>query len=409
MDTIKIVLIPRPLKPLSVFTYFLLKYFSASKYSFGECIHAKWTEAGENAAPLISSSGITINLAAPDKVLQEFVGSIIEDIPPNYFLRRLMTSVYFPKKHTFDAWLQEQSSVLHPRIILDHVGRVWSEMVRDCVDAWTHEISFPELCIPREHIDLPPGIVLKTLPVVKRSDDITQSRVAVDYSIKRLHENRVAELLGRQIGICVGGPANTGKSTLAAALYIELNNILVSLASRGGGWQRLDELRMTLTTLDAATPVADSIIAHHGQDRDHLRQIKVPWSTELALETSRNMGVELETSNIVLGDLPGKIDYLTEILVAHARYGIIAWKHRSELAEWRNFFHEKGIRIIGEVKGVTDKTSLVTTYRPGETISGRIHCLNRVAGCWDTFVATYASFLLYDILPSCTSRYDRKV
>ncbi len=246
-----------------------------------------------------------------------------------------------------------------------------------------------------------------TLPITKRirgSRNGEPGRCAVNQIVRHFLESSVFFLEGEKIVILIGGDPNTGKSTLAASLYGEIKCMLESLNSRGGLWEMLN-LKVGLATLDAATPVADVLVRDGvAQKRAALRRRKRPWSLDLAGEAIAGLEETLKKVDICIVDLPGKVDDITGLLAAYGTHAIIVGPpqdaaFRNTKRRWGTYFAEAGMAVVAQIKSTRDRSSIVSDYKDGKAIYGRIRDLARVMVGWDPFIQALARFLLFDILP----------
>jgi len=403
----KLVLVPRPLTLLAAFAYYALVELLEIGYCDSDGISYRWVDTHPRGE-FISESGVVVNLNAPATGMNEALLSKLRG--SNYLLPygevRALRDFAMRGEHnrTWPAWKE----VLHclsyledPREALDILCEVFRSIREKRADPREKLPEFPEFLPPPVALSLPeiPDQRLVTLPVIKKniSEKPSSVREPYDFTVKRLSERKVFELMPQQNILTIGGPPGSGKSTLVAALFVEMTNILSSLCSRGGIWNVL-EFECELQSLDAGTNTAESILRNWGQDKEFLDSQKQPWTMDLADETVRQVREKSARAQLTLTDLPGKIDAITETLVAPVTFGGIITNDWGSINEWRDFFGRTGVPIVFEVKA-TSETSLVTSYWQGESISGRVNRLARIAAGWDSFIRTIAEFLLFDILP----------
>ena len=404
----RVVLVPRPLTLLAAFAHYAICELLPELNLFGAQPIFRWVDSSPRGK-LVSDSGVVVNLNTP-------IGPMNDQIL--FWLRGPRHTVPYPEikslrdfaaigehNETWPKWkefLFGVSAFANPEDALRETREMFSRLRAERIDPRKVVPLFPDVHIGRTSFEYPgiPDRRHVTLPVVKKPMSLSAtptSRQAFDFTIKQLSERNIFRLLSEHIVLAVGGLPGSGKSTLVASLFVEMTNILSSLTSREGVWESFP-LTVDIGTLDLATPVTDSIILRCGQDREMLQAAKKPWTMELAVNGAREVQAKAAETNIVLADLPGKIDHLTETLSSPITFGGIITNDWSRIDEWRDFFRRVGIPVVFEIKA-TDKPSMMTSYWPGETISGRMNQLDRVARGWDSFVRTIAEMLLFDILP----------
>ena len=116
--------------------------------------------------------------------------------------------------------------------------------------------------------------------------------------------------------------------------------------------------------------------------------------------------------NIVIADLPGEVSDITETLTVPADGGIIITKDWDEMGVWDRVLIRCGVRKIAQARSRMPEEgleSVVTLFKPGRLLSGRVTGLDRVVKSWDPFIFYLAVFLLFDLLPSLVSQRERVV
>lgn len=117
-----------------------------------------------------------------------------------------------------------------------------------------------------------------------------------------LEEGKAELMCSHQLGLVIGGPAGSGKSTLVASLMDEMQNLASSLATRIN-WLGFN-LPIRRINLDIATPTVDAIAAGKGKERGVLGDVKRQWGKGLAIEAV-NRFAEAKRNGITIADLPG--------------------------------------------------------------------------------------------------------
>jgi CRISPR-associated protein Csx3 len=138
-----------------------------------------------------------------------------------------------------------------------------------------------------------------------------------------------------EIRIIIGGPPNSGKSTLVNSLKRALWEIGVKVNSA-----ELDLWAPTLEFLEGKITK---------EERDSRKQKKV--TKEEAEEASKRLVEASQDGSIAIGDCPGKMSEELKIIVKNATHAIILCRvdQIQEMESWRKFFSEAGIPIIAEL------------------------------------------------------------
>ena len=254
-------------------------------------------------------------------------------------------------------------------------------------------------------ISYPPDQHILSLPRLKKEGGIsiqTDGDILGSFEVP-LPEGRIFDLVNRHICVVIGGPPNSGKSTLAVSLVAEMQNCIRSLKTRASfsGLQ----LSVGLANLDLGTPTAQAISEQKpAWDKKSLQALKRPWTMELGEEGQGELLRSRAKHNIVIGDLPGTTNLHTRLLAGSADACILISNDWGILkSEWQPFMASMGLPCLSRILGrqLTDGfSSLVTNWRPGESLNGRIVGLNRSHKSWDVFIQWLTLFLLFDILPT---------
>jgi len=131
--------------------------------------------------------------------------------------------------------------------------------------------------------------------------------------------------------IIIGGPPNSGKSTLAESLTRALRAIGVDAYA-----EDLDLASQTLEYIKGVKPWK-------------LRaQEKKEWTSELADKAAAKFKEASKRHSVVIGDAPGKISNESRKIAQQANNAIILCRADSisQKKEWRNFFESMGVKII---------------------------------------------------------------
>jgi len=131
--------------------------------------------------------------------------------------------------------------------------------------------------------------------------------------------------------IIIGGPPNSGKSTLAESLAKALRSFGVDAYAED---------------LDLASQTLEYI---RGEKPWELRaQEKKEWTPELADKAAAKFKEASKKHSVVIGDAPGKITNESRKIAQQANNAIILCRADSinQKKEWKNFFESAGVKII---------------------------------------------------------------
>lgn len=131
--------------------------------------------------------------------------------------------------------------------------------------------------------------------------------------------------------VVIGGPRNSGKSTLAASLYTQLTAMGLDI-----GLHEIDTFSDTLPCILGIKPWEQRKKRRAGDWTDPLIDVRLK---EFATDQRA----------LVLGDLPGVIDGLLEKLVKPATHAVIVAKDWVTLLEWQEFFTNRKIPVVLQV------------------------------------------------------------
>lgn len=422
----RIVLLPRPLSPLAAFAYFLLTkiYFDGEQILSNH--YVRWTISREHREKpqrdQIEELGMIINLSLSDKYLREFVTRLLDSdcLQGNRWLLKKYANFFrFGAKFKiatlrWEAYVAKLSRFARVEDALS----IYTKCIESALEkkvmpvSMDLELKFEAPEPYRQHIVDHRRVI--TIPITKRNLDEPDDNLAreiVDSTTKVLCEGKVLNLLREKIVILIGGNPGLGKSSVSAALYTEFYNEIKSLHSRGGDFNDLNRLRIGTVSLDAATPVVDAILEHRGQDRQALSAIKRPWSIELAHESVAKMKSALDEFDIVLADLPGKIDDITRLLGSCATFGILLAPvgEPSQRNDWVEYFKSLGIPIIVKIKSTQTGMSMLSQLTHQAEIIGRLRTPRRLITGADSFIRTMSELMLFDVMPGYLSKLHGKI
>lgn len=153
--------------------------------------------------------------------------------------------------------------------------------------------------------------------------------------------------------VLIGGPVNSGKSTLACSLYVALS---------------MQGVPSSLVELDIWSDTHTCIL---GERPWRLRKKKISFSSHKLKLMSKKFLKSSET--VVIGDLPGKIDRHTKniatmaqcvaILIKRRRYFLNDFKYGSP-EEWEKFFQENQIPLLAKVHSLLPSQRCNKNYIP---------------------------------------------
>lgn len=186
-----------------------------------------------------------------------------------------------------------------------------------------------------------------------------------------------------EIRIIIGGPPNSGKSTLVSSTKRAFWEIGVKVNS-----VELDLWAPTLEFLEGKISK---------EERDSRKQKKV--TKEEAKEASKRLVEASQDGSIAIGDCPGKMSQELKIIVKNATHAIILCRadQIQEIESWRTFFSEVGIPIIAELVSELNGSEEVQMSGNG-LITGRLVGLDRDVGRKESPVISQLAFLIKSVL-----------
>ena len=133
------------------------------------------------------------------------------------------------------------------------------------------------------------------------------------------------------IRIIIGGPANSGKSTLAESLARALRFLGVDAYAED---------------LDMASPTLEFIRGSKGWEQR--KGAKREWTPELAEKAAALFEEASFKHTVVIGDAPGKLTGESKTIAQKAYYAIILCREDciNEVQNWRGFFEKLGLQVI---------------------------------------------------------------
>ncbi len=134
------------------------------------------------------------------------------------------------------------------------------------------------------------------------------------------------------VRIIIGGPPNSGKSTLAESLARALQLLGVDAYAED---------------LDLASPTLEFIKGAKGWEQRV--GAKKEWTPKLAEEAAAKFEDASKRHAVVIGDAPGKITAESEKIAGRANYALILCREdrKEEIEGWQTFFKQIGVPVVG--------------------------------------------------------------
>lgn len=412
----RILLVPFPMTALAAFGYFLLSKLGLIDGSTHVCYH--WHPKERTSHRILN--GTALRLFGLD--LSKRVSELLSRCPTSeqQLLRRYYKICLHPQSGgDFGKFLSRFLLNDHrePGEMLCQAAEVFNLLLKREVDPYR---AGPKQVVKRESIQLHSGD--KEYPNSSRFITLARFQTPSLRGIKimgkrqlEFAENRLRLLEGQHLAVVMCGPPNSGKSSSLASLVVCIQDEVDSLRSRPG-WKRLG-LSVEYLDLDLASPTAKAVYEMDPEGlriASTVRQPCGPWTKELAFRALDMFMEARRRVNILLVDLPGKADLLTEIISAPADVGIALYRvgERFRVYEWQRFMRRMGIERVAEARtraGTLGQPSAVARFDSGKRVVGWIEGLQRVVRPWDPFISFLSEALLFDILPSLVERRERKV
>lgn len=408
----KVVLVPFPLTPLAAFGYHLcrkLKMISPT----AACVY-HWRPGSGMVRKAWQSDEILVLTGNDlrDRLLK-LIRQSYQGLRHHQHVRMLNILAFpgnTPRKNDVYQLSNELSANWHsPEPALKAADKLFSHLLK--FKRELQHINFPLQEIPTVSYPTPPQIAPSqfhfTLPLFDDAPAPLQN--IIGFESRSLIESNAAKLMGHHLALVIGGPSSSGKSTATATVVDEINNLIKSLKSRTG-WSEFG-LSVKYVNLDKGTPVGQFILDQRGQDSNLLKKAKRPWTEKRARAGLRDLIAAKQAHNIVVADLPGKIDNLTRILSCGADGSIIITRDWSKMDEWKSLFGEMGLPHLAQAFTRLPQDGMASTVkRYNERIlSGRISGLERTVCSWDPFLNFLAKALLFDILPRLVEFRQRAI
>lgn len=395
----KVVLLPRPLTPLAVLVYFFL-----TKNNDLGPHNIRFVRKSHRREPLYVSE-MVVDLSVDDQVLVGEVWRLKNRSKLDQVIRFFSNKILWgktPWKEWFRniSWLKPSEAIRQGISVFECLG------LDESIENQYPKVRLMEPS-PQEvttgahyHFKLP---ILKTETGVEGGTvlDWKSTRKVRCYRDAKVPVDGIFTLSNHQTSILIGGDPGRGKSTLAANLVKAMRERVVGLRNQIPHLSSQTFPSIGISSLDVATPVAEGIIKGESKPAGK----KQLWTPELVIEALAGQELALQRRDIVISDLPGKITSYTESLTGFGNYGIIIvddWD--DEMPRWEEFFRKTQCPVIARIKCRREEDdrfrSVVTTWHPGESVSGRIFRPSRKIREGDECIERVADLLLLDILPA---------
>ncbi len=406
MEKTSVVILPYPLTPAALIGYGILRFLG----QISENAHVRFTPMTRNSPPALFNCEKRIcDLRIRPDLLASQVCTIVNQSP--LLMRAMNFSVSGGKlgQHRKLTSALKQLSIEASNFALSVTQQEIEFILANKIDIWKSDEFVANTIRSLQYSQAPTTTTSlidefnHELPVFKEKFGgmKTPSEIVDKFNVT-LNRGRILSLPQKKISIAVGGPSGSGKSTFVASLVDEIEKVIQSLQGRFGFSSF--HLKIASANLDLGTPTVESISAGLGCDRDFLTGLKQEWTMDLAetgLEKYRPLKV---ANNITICDFPGKMTDITRFLLSSMDACILLSRDWEVLnKEWAPEARKLGIPILSKVRSRMAKDglpSMVTTYAPGEMISGRVVELDRILKEEDPFISSLALFLLFDILPT---------
>ena len=159
--------------------------------------------------------------------------------------------------------------------------------------------------------------------------------------------------------IIIGGPPNSGKSTLAESLARGLRQLGVDAYA---------------VDLDLASPTLEFIRGVKGWEQRV--GAKKEWTPELADKAAALFEESSKSHAVMIGDAPGKITAESEKIAKKAHFALILCRddRKEEIRDWQVFFQRIGVPIFGVL---VSKLSGTGSVKKKEIIEATVIGLSR--------------------------------
>ena len=400
---IKVAIVPLPLTPAALFGYGILRFLGR----INEATEIRFTRILNPQTIFFSCEERIVDLRVDAGVLHSQVLRLVE---PNSLLKRVLSFATFGENQEVHAKLESVLKELNTessRLALSEISGLVRVFVENGQDAWK-SARFIEpladdlsLLVTRPLTNPYPRVTLPVcIPILEQKGEHTE-RKAVDSQEVMLELERVFSLQEKHIGIVIGGPPHSSKSSLAVNLVSEMRR-WIKFLKKIPGFEKL-ELTVGYSKVDHGDPAGDAIHGKWANDNERLQNQKQLWNTKLAKIAQRGFFESRAKYNLVVADLPGLVTDITRLLVAPADAGIlISRDYQITEQEWVPLMKSFGVPIVSKIRSRQSHEglqSMVTSWQKGKRLNGRVVGLDRIQ-IPDLFIQSLALFLLFDILPT---------
>lgn len=401
---VSVVVLPLPLSLAALFSYGILK----SLGYIDESTYARFTGMRYSGMSLFDYGEKIIYLHDRD-----LYSKVLGFIGPNPNLKRMLSFAAFGGNPETRLVYTRLTSVLQKLNVeasrkalgeafqlAETVGDVWK--TRDGLEGF--RVRLEELAVDQSQqvITYPLHEKFVRLPVFHPHQEAFGDDEITDEFEVVVKEGRVFELQEKHIALVVGGPVGSGKTSLAATLEIEMKDYIRSLKTRS----EFKDLKVSIgvVDLDLSMPKQEAVREKWATDKERVNGLWQPWTVKLAEEAQKRLLEARAKYTITIGDLPGRVTEITEIIATPADGTILITKNWMALKkEWDPFMNSLGIPVFSKIRSRASWErfpSIVTNWEKGKRLNGRISYVNRIRRSSDRFIEWLGIFLLCDILPT---------
>lgn len=243
-------------------------------------------------------------------------------------------------------------------------------------------------------------------PILKNPGD---KEDVVEYKDFAFDLSRLRLIPGTSWQVVIGGSPNSGKSTFTASLCRAMNNVVLEAKQRGV--LGVECVNVGLCDLDLVSPTSKYLLWGKKPERF---TVKETWTDKLAHLAAAKLRTTRRDANVVVADLPGVPDELSQIIAEGADFSIILDRDfKDSIVEWMQnvmSLHSpaKAPRLIamlhtrlGEAQRVSGLRQFNSRLRgkKEDLTTGRVVDLKRELVPEDPVIKFIAYYLLCDVIP----------